>query len=381
VATVQFDRVTKRYAPDVLAVQDLSLTVEEGEFLILVGPSGCGKTTALRMVAGLEEVTSGEIRIGDRVVNDLAPTDRDIAMVFQNYALYPHMSVQENIAFPLRQQKVSKPEIRQRVDEVARLLNIEELLDRRPRALSGGQRQRVAIGRALVRRPQTFLMDEPLSNLDAKLRVQMRAELISLHNRLGITTIYVTHDQTEAMTLGDRVVVMDKGVVQQVAPPEDLYRRPRNVFVAGFIGSPSMNFVEGSLDDGILRLGRHSLALPDHLRARLSRQSGDVVVGLRPEDIGLADRDGADAIHAEVRITEQLGPEVIAHLQVDGVTVARVGGRAAVPDEERPVGLEQSLVARFDSDFPARAGDRIGLVVNRDRLQLFDPAGSSLAER
>ena len=220
----------------------MTLDVREGEFLIFVGPSGCGKTTALRMVAGLEEVTSGSIEIGGRVVNDLPPTARDVAMVFQNYALYPHMSVAQNIGFPLRQQKIKKDDAKARVADVARLLALDELLERRPRELSGGQRQRVAIGRALVRRPQVFLMDEPLSNLDAKLRVQMRAELISLHKRIGITTIYVTHDQTEAMTLGDRVVVMNRGVVQQVETPERLYRHPTNTFVAGFIGSPAMNF-------------------------------------------------------------------------------------------------------------------------------------------
>ena len=249
-AAVSFDEVTKQFGSSTVAVDRLTLDVNEGEFLILVGPSGCGKTTALRMVAGLEQVTSGEIAIDGRVVNDVVPTERDIAMVFQNYALYPHMSVFDNIAFPLRQQKVKKAAIRERVAEAARLLNIEELLERKPRELSGGQRQRVAIGRALVRRPKAFLMDEPLSNLDAKLRVQMRAELLSLHQRLGITTIYVTHDQTEAMTLGDRVVVMRHGVVQQVDAPERLYRKPANMFVAGFIGSPAMNFVQGTLANG-----------------------------------------------------------------------------------------------------------------------------------
>ena len=252
-AGVAFHEVTKRFGSDVVAVDSLTLEVEDGEFVILVGPSGCGKTTALRMTAGLEEVTSGEISIGGKLVNDRPPTDRDIAMVFQNYALYPHMTVFDNLAFPLRQKRVKKKEIDSRVRDAARLLAIEPLLGRRPRELSGGQRQRVAIGRALVRRPQAFLMDEPLSNLDAKLRVQMRAELLSLHRRLGITTIYVTHDQTEAMTLGDRVVVLDRGVVQQVDTPERLYRRPRNTFVASFIGSPSMNFVEATLDDGRTR--------------------------------------------------------------------------------------------------------------------------------
>jgi multiple sugar transport system ATP-binding protein len=262
-ATIAFNEVTKQFDDGTIAVDNLTLDVKDGEFLILVGPSGCGKTTALRMVAGLEEITSGEIHIGDKVVNDLPPVERDIAMVFQNYALYPHMTVAENIGFPLKQQGVKKDEAKQRVLEAARLLSIEDLLHRKPRALSGGQRQRVAIGRALVRRPIAFLMDEPLSNLDAKLRVQMRAELISLHKRLGVTTIYVTHDQTEAMTLGDRVVVMNKGVVQQVDTPAQLYRHPANTFVAGFIGSPAMNFLRGRLDGGAVVVGSHRVELPD----------------------------------------------------------------------------------------------------------------------
>lgn len=375
-ATVQFENVTKRFDAEMLAVNELSLEVEEGEFLILVGPSGCGKTTALRMVAGLEDATSGEIRIGGRVVNDLAPTDRDVAMVFQNYALYPHMSVADNIAFPLRQRRLDKREIRARVDEVARLLGIEELLERRPRALSGGQRQRVAIGRALVRRPQAFLMDEPLSNLDAKLRVQMRAELIALHQRLGVTTIYVTHDQTEAMTLGDRVVVLDRGVVQQVAAPERLYRRPANTFVAGFIGSPAMNFLTGSLDGGRVLVGSHTLELPESLRSRLARTSGEVVVGVRPEDF--VPDDGAGAISAHVEISERLGPEVLVHLRADGVPVAQLGGDA---DSEPDAAAELSgtIVARFDAGFSAGFGKRIGLGVRVERVRLFDAvSGGSL---
>jgi multiple sugar transport system ATP-binding protein len=376
VATVGFDSVTKRFSADVVAVDDLSLEVHEGEFLILVGPSGCGKTTALRLVAGLEELTSGEIRIGERIVNDLPPTERDIAMVFQNYALYPHMTVADNIAFPLRQQHLKKAEIKQRVGEVARLLSIEELLTRRPRELSGGQRQRVAIGRALVRRPQTFLMDEPLSNLDAKLRVQMRAELISLHQRVGITTIYVTHDQTEAMTLGDRVVVMNKGVVQQVDAPERLYRHPRNTFVAGFIGSPAMNFLEGTLAEGRLRLGAHALDLPDALRRNLSRHEGAVIAGLRPEDIAL---DGGSGIPAEVEISERLGPEVLVHLRASGVSVASMGERAAKSADEQTGELTETIVARFEPSFAGKAGDRVTLSLNAERLQLFDPeSGESL---
>jgi multiple sugar transport system ATP-binding protein len=266
-ATIAFEHVTKRFEDGTVAVDDLSLSVGEGEFLILVGPSGCGKTTALRMIAGLEQVSDGQIRIGDKVVNDVPPGGRDIAMVFQNYALYPHMTIRQNISFPLKQAHLPKQEIDDRVSSAARLLGIEELLERKPKELSGGQRQRVAMGRAIVRRPQAFLMDEPLSNLDAKLRVQMRAELIDLHRRLGVTTIYVTHDQTEAMTLGDRVVVLDKGVVQQVDPPEKLYREPVNTFVASFIGSPAMNFFDARLDAGVLRLGPWAIDLPATLRS------------------------------------------------------------------------------------------------------------------
>ena len=375
-ATIVFAHVTKRFADGTIAVDDLNLEINEGEFLILVGPSGCGKTTALRMVAGLEEVSSGEIRIGDRVVNDVQPSRRDVAMVFQNYALYPHMSVRDNIGFPLRMQDVNKAEILERVNRSAALLGIEELLHRKPRELSGGQRQRVAMGRALVRRPQAFLMDEPLSNLDAKLRVQMRAELISLHRRLGVTTIYVTHDQTEAMTLGDRVVVLNKGVVQQVDAPETLYRQPANTFVASFIGSPSMNFLVGELAAGTVRLGPYRIELPEPVRKRLALRSGEVVVGLRPEDFTPA--GSGTSLPAEIQITEQLGPEMLAHFTVDGLTVARVSERA---DEEvdESAAVSQMLVARFDSSANVSAGQRLGLAVNRDRIRLFEPdSGTSL---
>jgi multiple sugar transport system ATP-binding protein len=378
VATVQFDNVTKRFGNDVVAISELNLEIPEGEFVILVGPSGCGKTTALRMVAGLEEVTSGEIRIGERVVNDLPPTERDIAMVFQNYALYPHMTVADNIAFPLRQRRIAKNEIRQRIDEVAHLLGIEELLERRPRALSGGQRQRVAIGRALVRRPRAFLMDEPLSNLDAKLRVQMRAELISLHKRIAITTIYVTHDQTEAMTLGDRVVVLNKGVVQQVDTPDRLYRHPANTFVAGFIGSPAMNFLEGTLDGGTLTIGPHRLELPDLLRGNLKRLGGAVIVGLRPEDFA-PDSDANGSIPARIEISERLGPEVLVHLRADDLQVAAIGEQAAKSEDEGTSELHDTIVARFEPEFAAAPGEQITLGVKRERIQLFDPTtGESL---
>jgi multiple sugar transport system ATP-binding protein len=376
-AGVAFDEVTKRFGGDVVAVDNLTLEVEDGEFVILVGPSGCGKTTALRMAAGLEEVTSGEISIGGKVVNDRPPTDRDIAMVFQNYALYPHMTVFDNLAFPLRQKRVKKKDIDARVRDAARLLAIEPLLERRPRELSGGQRQRVAIGRALVRRPQAFLMDEPRSNLDAKLRVHMRAELLSLHRRLGITTIYVTHDQTEAMTLGDRVVVLDRGVVQQVDTPERLYRRPRNTFVASFIGSPSMNFVDGVLEDGRLLIDGRRLDLPQSLRAELAGRSGAIVVGLRPEDLRPAEAN-ADSFDAEVVITEQLGPEVLAYLRVDKMTVASsVAGDAEERDESAD--LRGTLVARLPGDARVRPGAHVPVAPNLEGVNLFDArTGASL---
>ena len=376
-AGVAYHEVTKRFGSDVVAVDNLTLEVEDGEFVILVGPSGCGKTTALRMAAGLEEVTSGEISIGGTLVNDRPPTDRDIAMVFQNYALYPHMTVYDNLAFPLRQKRVKKKDIDARVREAARLLAIEPLLGRRPRELSGGQRQRVAIGRALVRRPQAFLMDEPLSNLDAKLRVHMRAELLSLHRRLGITTIYVTHDQTEAMTLGDRVVVLDRGVVQQVDTPERLYRRPRNTFVASFIGSPSMNFLEATLDDGGLVIGGRRLELPQSLRPQLAGRAGDVIVGLRPEDIRPAQGD-AESFDAEVVITEQLGPEVLAYLRPDGMRIASaVPGSAEEHDESAD--LRGTLVARLPGDARVTPGQHLSVTPNLQSLNLFDAeSGDSL---
>jgi multiple sugar transport system ATP-binding protein len=380
-ATIEFQDVTKRFGNDVLAVDNLTLDVREGEFVIFVGPSGCGKTTALRMTAGLEELTSGDISIGGKVVNDRSPSDRDIAMVFQNYALYPHMTVYDNIAFPLRQKRLKKKELASRVHEAARLLAIEPLLERRPRELSGGQKQRVAIGRALVRRPQAFLMDEPLSNLDAKLRVQMRAELLSLHKRLGVTTIYVTHDQTEAMTLGDRVVVLDQGVVQQVDPPARLYRRPRNTFVASFIGSPGMNYLEGTLNRDGLTLGRHRTDLPRELQQTLSRSDGAVVAGLRPEDIRLVENDTDDALDAEVVITEQLGPEVLAYLRVDGVRVASVVQDAAV-DRDQTVELHETLVARLPGDTRVKAGQQARFTLNSAGINLFDPgSGESLLTR
>jgi multiple sugar transport system ATP-binding protein len=334
-ASVSFVGVKKVYSDGTLAVHDLDLEIADGELVVFVGPSGCGKTTALRMVSGLETITEGEIRIGDRVVNDLPPRDRDIAMVFQNYALYPHKTVYENLAFPLKLRHMAKPEIDRRVTRIARLLELEEQLKRRPRQLSGGQRQRVAMGRAIVREPQVFLMDEPLSNLDAKLRTQMRAEIGLLHRELGVTTIYVTHDQVEAMTLGERVAVMRKGELQQTGPPQEVYDRPANLFVAGFIGSPAMNFVEATLDGNehelAVTFGSERLVVDAAERARhseLEQLAGRrIIVGIRPEHLRDAMLFGetANGRHLEglVRLTEALGSEIVVHFQIEAAPAVR----------------------------------------------------------
>jgi multiple sugar transport system ATP-binding protein len=377
---IEFEHVTKRFDDGTVAVDDLNLSVAEGEFLILVGPSGCGKTTALRMIAGLERVSGGSISIGGKVVNDVPPGGRDIAMVFQNYALYPHMTVRQNISFPLRQARLPKAEIDDRVGSAVRLLGIEELLDRKPKELSGGQRQRVAMGRALVRRPQAFLMDEPLSNLDAKLRVQMRAELIDLHRRVGVTTVYVTHDQTEAMTLGDRVVVLDKGVVQQVDRPETLYREPANTFVASFIGSPAMNFFDGQLAAGILQLGPLSIELPDPWRSAVGSHTGEVLVGLRPEDLALAPPGTSPRIQAEVEIAEQLGPEQLVHVRAPGLAVAKPEALVRASEHDDATTRSGTIVARFPPNAKVAPGQTIEVEIDPDRLQLFDPhSGESLS--
>jgi len=367
-AAIEFRGVTKRFPDGTVAVDDLHLRIEDGEFMIFVGPSGCGKTTALRMVAGLEQPTSGEILVGDTVVNDLDPVDRDIAMVFQNYALYPHMTVRANIGFPLETQRMPKPEREQRIAEAAALLGLEDLLDRKPRALSGGQRQRVAMGRAIVRHPQSFLMDEPLSNLDAKLRVQMRAELVKLHQRLGVTTLYVTHDQVEAMTLGQRVAVMNHGVVQQVDPPDVLYNRPANTFVASFIGSPSMNFLLARSDGKEISFGGFTLPLPDTVAAQLRRRDGEMLVGLRPEyfsDARIAGGEGE--LPVTVEITEQLGSETLVHFRVDGVSAELTSG-----DSEAALG--GAFVARLDPRTRPLPGERLQLTVDVERAHFFDPA-------
>ncbi|MGZ8562087.1 MAG: ABC transporter ATP-binding protein [Candidatus Limnocylindria bacterium] len=354
-ATVTFDHVYKRFGSDVIAVNDLNLQVADGEFLVLVGPSGCGKTTALRCVAGLETISDGRLLIGDRVVNDVAPKDRDIAMVFQSYALYPHMTVFDNLAFGLKLRKMPKSEIEARVKNTAGILALEKYLDRKPKALSGGQRQRVALGRAIVREPQVFLMDEPLSNLDAKLRVQTRAEIARIHRRLGTTIIYVTHDQVEAMTMGDRIAVMKDGLLQQAGTPQELYLHPANLFVAGFIGSPSMNFVTVTTAGQELMLGKAKLTLSgESARAAANRPAGSsLMVGFRPEHLHLANGAGDQAVTfpATVDVVEYLGDEELIHLRAEG----------------------NEIVALMSSDRKLQVGEEIPLAVALDHLYLFDP--------
>jgi multiple sugar transport system ATP-binding protein len=362
-AVIEFDKVSKHFSDGTVAVDDFNLRIEDGEFMIFVGPSGCGKTTALRMVAGLEEVSSGEIRIDGKPVNHLEPQDRDVAMVFQNYALYPHMYVRDNISFPLRMQHKSKAEIERSVRDVATMLGIESLLDRKPRELSGGQRQRVAMGRAIVRHPRAFLMDEPLSNLDAKLRIQMRVELVRLHRRLGVTTIYVTHDQTEAMTLGQRVMVLNRGKIQQVAPPRELYAHPVNSFVAGFIGSPPMNFLRGRLTDDGIDLGGIRLALPKQMLARVAPGEAEITIGLRPECFVLAAGDRA-LLHGEIEVVEQLGTETYVYLWIPGIEV--------IDQSDRPVELAGSICARLNEPADLKDGDQIAFNVRPELVRLFD---------
>jgi multiple sugar transport system ATP-binding protein len=387
-AEIAFDDVYKVYDDGTLAVESLDLTIEDGELMVVVGPSGCGKTTALRMLAGLEEISDGEIRIGDQVVNDLSPKERDIAMVFQNYALYPHMSVADNLAFGLKFRKLPKPEIEQRVKRAAETLQIEEFLDKKPKALSGGQRQRVAMGRAIVREPQAFLMDEPLSNLDAKLRVQMRGEIHDLQRRLGVTTVYVTHDQTEAMTLGDRVAVMQNGRLQQVATPQGLYERPVNEFVAGFIGSPSINMIEAELETmngGLaVKFGDHRLAVDGALsrsHPELEKYVGrTVLLGIRPEDFDDASLDGSASddrrIVTTCDYTEPLGAEVLvyftvsAHAVVTGAVEHDPALGAPGPGTRHDVAR---LVARVDPKSRITEGSKIELAVDTARLYFFDP--------
>jgi multiple sugar transport system ATP-binding protein len=383
-ARIVLDNVTKRYPDGYEAVRDMDLEIEDGEFVILVGPSGCGKSTALRMIAGLEDITEGELRIGDDVVNDKAPRDRNIAMVFQNYALYPHMSVRENMGFALKLKKVDKDEIDQKVTEAAKVLDLEQHLDRKPSQLSGGQRQRVAMGRAIVRDPSVFLMDEPLSNLDAKLRVQMRTEVSRIQQRLGTTTVYVTHDQTEAMTLGDRVAVMRAGVIQQVGSPMELYNHPINLFVAGFVGSPAMNFMPATVEGDGVSLPFGKVRLPDELREGVSEASGkQLIAGIRPEHFEDADLvgealDRGTKFRAHIEVVESMGSELYAHFSVESdATIESDELRELAEDAgggEIPMaGEEGRIVARLDSASDVTEGEESEMWVDATRLQLFDP--------
>jgi multiple sugar transport system ATP-binding protein len=385
-AEVVLDHLTKRYPDGFEAVKDMSLDVQDGEFVILVGPSGCGKSTALKMIAGLEDITDGELRIGDDVVNGLAPKDRDIAMVFQNYALYPHMTVRENLAFPLTLAKVPDEEVTKKVEEAAQILDLSEHLDRKPANLSGGQRQRVAMGRAIVRDPKAFLMDEPLSNLDAKLRVQMRTVVARLQQRLGTTTVYVTHDQTEAMTLGDRVAVMRSGRLQQVGPPDELYNRPVNLFVAGFIGSPAMNFMPGELRDGVLTGPLGEIQLHEEARARAGSHSGSVIVGVRPETfqdasmVGDDIRDRGVTFKAKIDLIESLGAEEYVYFEVEGTQVQSEELSELAADsgaQEVPTSGEGQVVARLDPESSVRRGEETELWVDTTKLHFFNPEGGA----
>jgi multiple sugar transport system ATP-binding protein len=392
-AGITLTDVSKIYEDGTRAVSGLDLDVRDGELVVFVGPSGCGKSTALRMIAGLEEISEGEIRIGDRVVNNLRPRDRDVAMVFQNYALYPHMTVAENIGFALRMQKVPKDEARRRIEETAKILGLHEYLRRKPRQLSGGQRQRVAMGRAIVREPQVFLMDEPLSNLDAKLRVQMRAEISRIQRQLSVTTVYVTHDQVEAMTMGDRVAVMRRGVLQQFDQPQRLYERPANLFVASFIGSPAMNMLEATLErnaDGVAcRIGSTLLPLPVDLvnsRPTIPHHTGKpVAVGIRPEGLDQsASRNGADGprLRGRVQAVEALGPEQLAYVDIEAQPVLAEDVLEGLVDEEAAADLQEmkaeaagahaTVVARLDPSATVRPDDSIELTVDVKRLHFFD---------
>ena len=387
-AGITFESVGKIYGGVTRAIADVSIDVADGEFVVLVGPSGCGKSTLLRMVAGLEEITEGVIRIGERIVNDVAPKDRDIAMVFQNYALYPHMTVRDNMAFGLKLRNTPKKEITERVEEAARVLEITELLSRKPRALSGGQRQRVAMGRAIVREPAAFLMDEPLSNLDAKLRVQMRSELGLLHARLGTTTLYVTHDQVEAMTMGDRVAVLKavsdtESNLQQIAAPRELYDKPVNLFVAGFIGSPAMNFVYAAVaangTSTALDFGGHRLTVDGaSLPAGVAERSGqEIVVGVRPEAFEISSAVGSarSTMAVDINLVEQLGSEAYVHFAVPVRPVVTADIEALLADEgadSTSLGDETKFTARINPDHAPRVGGRIELVVDTSKLHFFD---------
>lgn len=372
-AGIALSNINKIYGNSFRALHDLSFDIKDGEFMVFVGPSGCGKSTALRMIAGLETITSGDLRIGDKVVNDVDPKDRDIAMVFQSYALYPHKTVRENIAFPLLMAGLPKTEIANRVEEAARILELTNLLDRKPALLSGGQRQRVAMGRAIVRKPAAFLMDEPLSNLDAKLRVQMRAEIARIQKKLNVTTIYVTHDQVEAMTMGDRVAVMKGGVLQQVDTPQNLYSRPDNVFVAAFIGSPSMNLYAATLDGSGLTLGSNNFQIPDRIfqeRPNLIGSSNRrVIIGIRPEHMNDAALKPSSAeISAPVTLVEALGSESMVHLNIDAPWVD-----AGDPDAVQDIADEKAAVARFSPKSTVRVGENARISIDAEEIHFFDP--------
>jgi multiple sugar transport system ATP-binding protein len=385
VAEITLEGVTKRYADGTVAVRGFTLDIADGEFMIFVGPSGCGKSTALRMIAGLEDISEGELRIGSEVVNDKPPRERDIAMVFQNYALYPHMTVRENMAFPLRLAKVAPAEIERRVMDAARVLDLVEHLDRKPANLSGGQRQRVAMGRAIVRQPKAFLMDEPLSNLDAQLRIAMRTEVSRLQRRLGTTMVYVTHDQVEAMTLGDRVTVMRKGLIQQVDTPANLYANPANLFVAGFIGSPAMNFASGDWDGSRLQTVFGTIDATPALAERLKDAPARLVAGIRPEHFEdadlLDDTDGGVTFDADVELVESLGSEVYVYFTVAGTRPAPELGEVADRTglDELPHAATEQLVARLDPETKARRGEVMHLWFDPARMHLFDAdSGRSL---
>ncbi|TBL31854.1 sn-glycerol-3-phosphate ABC transporter ATP-binding protein UgpC [Verrucosispora sp. SN26_14.1] len=383
-ADIVLDKVNKKFPDGTTAVRDVDLEIADGEFVILVGPSGCGKSTTLNMIAGLEDISSGDLRIGGERVNDKAPRDRDIAMVFQSYALYPNMTVRENMAFPLRLAKLDKETINRKVDEAAKVLELTSLLDRRPANLSGGQRQRVAMGRAIVRQPKAFLMDEPLSNLDAKLRVQMRTVVSRLQKKLGTTTVYVTHDQTEAMTLGDRVVIMRGGAVQQVGPPQELYENPNNLFVAGFIGSPSMNFLPATIEEGTLRTALGDVPIGDRIRRELEAAdaSRDLILGIRPEhfeDAELIDdetrRRGME-FEAPVDIVESMGSDKYVYLTVEGerATAAELEELAADTGAADFAGGGSNLVTRLSAESTVTEGENRRVWFNLEKIHLFDPS-------
>ena len=381
---INISSVGKIYPNGTRALEDVNIEINDGEFLVLVGPSGCGKTTLLRMVAGLEDITEGEISIADNIVNEVAPKDRDIAMVFQNYALYPHMSVYDNMAFSLKLRKLPKDEIDKKVKEAAKTLEIDELLERKPKALSGGQRQRVAMGRAIVRSPQAFLMDEPLSNLDAKLRVQMRAELGQLHSQLETTTLYVTHDQVEAMTMGDRVAVIRKGVLQQIDTPREIYLYPKNIFVAGFIGSPSMNFVYASVaksgKNTKIKFGDDEINVTDAPEALADFEGKEIVVGIRPEafedSVYSNEKEFSEQVSIEVSLLEQLGSDTYVHFYKDIKPVQTKAIEEILADEGEDIsvlGDETKFIARINPNSTVEEGQKINLALDPAKLHYFDP--------